>query len=358
MKKKILSLMLAVMLLIGCVALPASAAASFSDVSSGAWYAKFVNYVYDNGLMSGTGASTFSPDAKMTRAMAVTVLYRIAGSPEVSGSNSFTDVPASQYYYKPVLWAVANGITSGVSATRFGPNENVTREQLVTFLYKYACTTDLWVGAGGKLNYPDAGSVSGYAVTSFLWCTANGIVSGNEKGQLAPKATATRAECATILTRFDELVKASNEPDPTEPPATEPTVTEPPVTEPDPTTPSTEPPVTEPPVTEPPVTEPPVTEPPVTEPPVTECQHDYAVEHHDEVGHWDYVSRCYCGFKFNDVKEHQAHVQSIIQSEGAEVAIKEHGGYATNTDANWIIDEPAYDVYTCTKCGHSYTTKE
>lgn len=338
MKKKILSLALAVMLLIGCVALPASAAASFSDVSSGAWYAKFVNYVYDNGLMSGTGTSTFSPDAKMTRAMAVTVLYRIAGSPEVSGSNSFTDVSASQYYYKPVLWAVANGITSGVSATRFGPNENVTREQLVTFLYKYACTTDLWVGAGGKLNYPDAGSVSGYAVTSFLWCTANGIVSGNEKGQLAPKATATRAECATILTRFDELVKASNEPDPTEPPVTEPPVTEPPVTEPDPTTPSTE--------------------PPVTEPPVTECQHDYAVEHYDEVGHWDYVSRCYCGFKFNDVKEWQAHRHAIREEFGAEVEIVEHGGYATNTDANWIIDEPAYDVYTCTKCGQSYTTKE
>lgn len=206
MKKKILSLALAVMLLIGCVALPASAAASFSDVSSGAWYAKFVNYVYDNGLMSGTGTSTFSPDAKMTRAMAVTVLYRIAGSPEVSGSNSFTDVSASQYYYKPVLWAVENGITSGVSATRFGPNENVTREQLVTFLARYAAWKGEVIDPSGDLEgYVDADRVSLYALQAMVWAVQEGLVVGMDGTHLAPKAAATRAQFATILYRFVQL---------------------------------------------------------------------------------------------------------------------------------------------------------
>ena len=178
----------------------------FTDLDKDAWYYDGVRYAVEAGLMNGTGAKTFEPDGKLTRAMLVTILYRLAGAPEVKTTAKFTDVPADAWYAKAVAWAAGQKITIGTTATTFDPNGNVTREQLVTLLWRYAGEPK----TEGKLDaFPDAAKVAPYAQTAFAWAVENGVIKGDlvgKTGYLAPQGEATRAQIAAIFMRSEKLL--------------------------------------------------------------------------------------------------------------------------------------------------------
>ena len=174
----------------------------FTDVSTSDWFYDDVAFVYENGLFSGTDSRSFSPNASMTRAMLVTVLYRLEGEPTVTGRSSFTDVRSGTYYEKAVIWAAANGIVTGTDSTSFSPDAKVTREQLAAILYRYAQYRKLDTDASAKLNsFTDADSVSAYASEALGWAVSEGLING-ASGKLMPKGDATRAQVAAILHRF------------------------------------------------------------------------------------------------------------------------------------------------------------
>lgn len=174
----------------------------FTDVSTSDWFYDDVAFVYENGLFSGTDSRSFSPNASMTRAMLVTVLYRLEGEPTVTGRSSFTDVRSGAYYEKSVIWAAANGIVTGTDSTSFSPDTKVTREQLAAILYRYAQYRKLDTDASAKLNsFTDADSVSAYASEALGWAVSEGLING-ASGKLMPKGDATRAQVAAILHRF------------------------------------------------------------------------------------------------------------------------------------------------------------
>lgn len=178
----------------------------FTDVSTSDWFYSDVMFVYENGLFSGTDSRSFSPNASMTRAMLVTVLYRLEGEPVGTGSSSFSDVSSGSYYEKAVAWAAANGIVTGTGSTSFSPDAKVTREQLAAILYRYAQYKKLDTDAGAKLDsFSDAGNVSGYASEALSWAVSEGLING-ASGRLMPKGDATRAQVAAILHRFVENV--------------------------------------------------------------------------------------------------------------------------------------------------------
>lgn len=178
----------------------------FTDVSTSDWFYSDVMFVYENGLFSGTDSRSFSPNASMTRAMLVTVLYRLEGEPAGTGSSSFSDVSSGSYYEKAVAWAAANGIVTGTGSTSFSPDAKVTREQLAAILYRYAQYKKLGTDAGAKLDsFSDAGNVSGYASEALSWAVSEGLING-ASGRLMPKGDATRAQVAAILHRFVENV--------------------------------------------------------------------------------------------------------------------------------------------------------
>ena len=163
---------------------------SFKDVPQNSWFASAVQYVTSNSLMNGTSTTAFSPSATMSRGMLMTVLARYAGESTEGGT---------VWYEKGMNWAKNKGISDGSA-----PNRNITREQLAAMLYRYAGEPD---GAADLSAYADAGSVSAYAETAVQWCVKNGILTGKTSSTLAPKATATRAECAVMLQRFASLTK-------------------------------------------------------------------------------------------------------------------------------------------------------
>lgn len=174
----------------------------FTDVSTSDWFYDDVAFVYKNGLFSGTDSRSFSPNASMTRAMLVTVLYRLEGEPTVTGRSSFTDVRSGAYYEKSVIWAAANGIVTGTDSTSFSPDAKVTREQLAAILYRYAQYRKLDTDASAKLNsFTDADSVSAYASEALGWAVSEGLING-ASGKLMPKGDATRAQVAAIIHRF------------------------------------------------------------------------------------------------------------------------------------------------------------
>ncbi len=177
----------------------------FTDVAKGAWYRKAVEFAVDEGLFNGMSETTFCPDTPMTRAMLVTVLYRMNGSPEVEADIPFTDV-ADSYYKKAVVWANANGIVNGVSPDRFAPDDNITREALATILYRYWEQVGFGViGAADLTVYSDGKTVSGWAEQAMSWANGVGIIAGNNVGGkilLDPQGKATRAQVATMLARF------------------------------------------------------------------------------------------------------------------------------------------------------------
>lgn len=174
----------------------------FSDVSTGSWYYDAVQYVYDAGLMSGTGSYVFSPGGATTRGMIVTILYRLEGSP-VCGSASSPDVSSGKYYAQAVAWAAENGIVSGYSASCFGPENAITREQLAAILYRYAAYKGYDVSDPASLTgYADNNLVAGYAKTPVAWAVQAGIISGTGANRLSPSAGAARAQVAAMLMRF------------------------------------------------------------------------------------------------------------------------------------------------------------
>ena len=178
----------------------------FTDVGVNDWFYGAVEYVYDNGMMNGVTATKFGPDAQLTRGMIVTILYRLEGEPSVSG-NDFSDVVSGQYYADPVAWAAKNGIVTGYGDGTFGPENSITREQLAAILYRYADYKGYDVTKTADLSgYTDAASVSSYAKDAMAWANAEGLITGVTSTVLNPKGTATRAQVATILMRFCENI--------------------------------------------------------------------------------------------------------------------------------------------------------
>ncbi len=172
----------------------------YQDVTGDRWYASAVNYVSTTGLMQGS-AGLFRPGEAMNRAMLVTVLYRMAGSPAVEGTSPFTDVPAGKWYTDAVLWASKNGIVQGQTADTFAPNASITRQQLATFLYRYAQAKPVQSNLSA---FTDAGQVSAYAADPMAWAVENGFVGGTTPTTLAPRDTASRAMVAAVLMRYQQ----------------------------------------------------------------------------------------------------------------------------------------------------------
>ena len=216
--KKLVSLLLALCLVfaLGASAFAAKIPASgFSDVSRSAWYAEAVDFVKASGLMNGVGDNRFDPDGSVTRAMVITVLYRLADKPSVKGqSNPFRDVPndAGCWYRDAVVWAVANGVTNGDgSANVFSPNKAITREQMATMIVRFLLSQAELDFASEQMikrldaktassmlkdEFRDASSISDWAAVNVLICKMTGIMNGDAAGTFRQQATLSRAECA------------------------------------------------------------------------------------------------------------------------------------------------------------------
>ncbi len=180
--------------------------APYVDVDQSLWYHDGIDYVIVKELMNGVADNLFAPNGTTNRAMIVTILHRLEGTPEAAPS-SFLDVPADQWYTDAVGWAAANGIVTGYDADTFGPLDPITREQMAAILYRYANYKGYDVSAGEDTNilsYVDAESVSEYAVTPMQWAVGEGLIAGMEDNTLAPTGTALRSQVATILMRFCE----------------------------------------------------------------------------------------------------------------------------------------------------------
>lgn len=178
----------------------------FTDVKTGDWFYDAVSYVYTEGLMTGTGTYTFSPNAPTSRAMLVTILWRLQGEPYVSGS-SFNDVKSSAYYYDAVRWAARYGIVEGYEGNVFKPDDAITREQFAAILYRYAEYCKYSTSASTNLSaYKDNAKVSSWAGTAMKWAVAKGLFEGDNLGNLDPQGQTTRAAAAKLLMAFCENV--------------------------------------------------------------------------------------------------------------------------------------------------------
>ncbi len=177
----------------------------FTDVRRGDWFYDDVRYAYEKGIMTGTSAALFSPNAKLTRGMIVTILYRMENSPAVSAAPGFTDVKAGEWYSAAVAWAAANGIVTGYSETMFGPNDPVTREQLSAILYRYAIYKGMSAVTTEEnlSHFADGESISPYAVSAMNWAVGAGLINGADN-RLLPGESASRAQVAAIIHRYLE----------------------------------------------------------------------------------------------------------------------------------------------------------
>ena len=177
----------------------------FTDVPKTAWCRSDVEYVWQHGIMKGISATKFGPDTKMTRAMFVTVLYRMEGSPSVEGMQipAFTDIGA-KWCYDAIIWAYNAGVTLGKTATTFAPNDSITRAEIVTMVYRYSGSPTV----SGVPNFTDAASVGAWARDAIIWATSVGVVNGYTDGSFGPNKTALRSEMAALLHRYMEFVKA------------------------------------------------------------------------------------------------------------------------------------------------------
>ena len=181
----------------------AEAPLPFHDVTEGDWFYDAVRYAYETGLMDGVGDNLFAPNSQTTRAQLVTILYRLAGQPAVSGDLPFPDVESGTWYTDAVAWAAQNGIVNGVSDTEFAPGDDITREQLAAILYRYAAYQGYDVSQRADLSgFGDASSISGYAQEALSWAHAQDLVLGFEDGSLRPQGNANRAQIAAVLMRF------------------------------------------------------------------------------------------------------------------------------------------------------------
>lgn len=194
MKKRLLSALLALLLLPALAGEALAATAAFSDVPAGAWYAREANWCRENGVIGGTGGNAFSPDAAMTRAMLAMILYRMAGTPE-SAASSFTDVP--DWCAQAAGWAAEQGFISGYGGGLFGAGDPVTREQLAAILWRYAGRPAAEADA-----FVDEAAISAYARPAAAWARAEQVVGGMGENRFDPKGSVTRAQAAVILYRY------------------------------------------------------------------------------------------------------------------------------------------------------------
>ena len=180
----------------------------YVDVLPGDWFFADVDYVSAHGLMDGVGNGQFAPYASTNRAMVVTILWRLEGKPASGGGSDFRDVPAGMWYTEAIRWAAANGIVTGYSADRFGPLDNVTREQMAVILYRYAHFKGYDVSARADLSrFSDDGKISAWARDGLSWANAGGLISGMPDQTLAPQNHAVRCQTAAILHRFHQSIQ-------------------------------------------------------------------------------------------------------------------------------------------------------
>ncbi len=192
------------MLLSASAVCSAEDAAGYDDVKSTRWSYPDIMYATEKGYMNGVGNNMFSPSGTMNRAMVATVLYRLNGAPETEYTGSFSDVPDGTWYSRSVSWAEKKGIVNGVGNGKFDPSGTITREQLVTMIYRYCDMKVYDISCRADLSgYSDSGKVSSYAADSFEWAVGTGIISGMDEDTLSPKTGATREQFAVILRRFD-----------------------------------------------------------------------------------------------------------------------------------------------------------
>jgi hypothetical protein len=182
----------------------------FTDVSENEWYYDSVKYAFDNGLMVGVTDTEFAPETDVTRAMFVTVLYRMENEPDISNENlgyPFEDVDADSWYGDAVYWARLNGIVMGYSDEKFAPDDKITREQMAAIAYRYARFKEYDAELKGKLSYKDKEQISDYAKDAVIWCSDNGIMLGNDDNTFAPLKNTTRAQAAAVFERITEKLK-------------------------------------------------------------------------------------------------------------------------------------------------------
>lgn len=171
----------------------------YTDLNMGEWYHDGIHYCLDEGLMDGVDAGMFAPNATTSRAMIVTILWRLQGSPEVEAEETFTDVSPDAWYAKAIAWAVAEGVADGYGEGLFGPNDAITREQLAAMLWRYAARPE---SEGGLSAFADGAETSAWAQQAVSWAVSLGLINGVDSDRLDPKGQATRAQTATILMRF------------------------------------------------------------------------------------------------------------------------------------------------------------
>ncbi len=204
--KRIICVLLVAVMAIGMLPAVAFAASNpFVDVKSKSWYSDEVAYVYEKGLMYGVTDTNFDPNGITTRAMVVGVLHRLEGSPEVS-SKGFSDVKKGRWYYKSVMWAQKNNIVAGYTDTQFGPNNPMTREEMVAVFYRYAKFKGYDVSKTANVSFSDFSKTHSYAKTAVKWAVGAGLISGFSDNTVQPRANSTRAQMATVLKSFDELL--------------------------------------------------------------------------------------------------------------------------------------------------------
>ena len=205
-KNKMLALLLAMVMLLGSVTTAFATVGNYTDVKD-AWYTEYVQYVTENKLMDGVTADTFEPGTNADRATVVVALYRLAGSPEVTGENPFTDVAEDASYRDAIVWAKENSVTNGTSDTTFGPTNHITRQDLVTLIWRYTKNSGKDVSVGEDTNilsFDDAASVKDYAVEAFQWACGTGVITGSGSN-LLPRDNTTRAQLAAIIQRYAGL---------------------------------------------------------------------------------------------------------------------------------------------------------
>ena len=169
------------------------------------WFYDAVAYVYENGIMAGTSATTFEPGMLLDRAMAAQLFYNLEGKPAVTGDSTFTDVTSGHWAVDAITWAAENEVVAGIGGNLYDPDSNVTREQFAQMLYNYAQYKGYDLTANGDLTqFPDDGSISFWAETALGWANGNGLINGHENGTIDPKGSTIRAQAASILAQFDQ----------------------------------------------------------------------------------------------------------------------------------------------------------
>ena len=206
LKRKLISIVLMIMMILGvtgfCFA-ESKGRMNFSDVEIGSWYYNAVRFNYKNNFIKGYNENTFAPNDNLTRGMLVTILYRMENSPENNGVSGFSDVENNKWYSKSIKWAVDKEIVHGYGENKFGPNDNILRQDVAVILRNYAKSKGKEVENLAEINgFSDIAQISNYANSAMKWAISNKVITGNSNGTLAPKGLATRAEAAAMLQKY------------------------------------------------------------------------------------------------------------------------------------------------------------